>query len=245
MDDVARKIVYSGYRNDYHVWAKALWNKGFNYCISDVMPDLNVSLSWIKHTLLKEIHYVTYSYKYLYQKGIKSRVTTYVDKEELSQWIEKKAKFRRQTELVDLYSYLSLANKKKADIVLKMYKEITSNSNIGYNPGIIPEKVLQQINGDYFINFSPKNLNCTKRNKVTWKNLEPFNIFEKEIYFPGNITDELLYRKAFMNGDTKVTIGKKKTIFVKNPVNVKKMKMPFLIPYNKKISIQNRQSVKP
>ena len=46
----------------------AMYNRGFNYCISDVISDLNVSLSWVKHTLLKEIHYVTYSYKYLYQK---------------------------------------------------------------------------------------------------------------------------------------------------------------------------------
>ena len=45
---------------------------------------------------------------------------------------------------------------------------------------------------------------------------------------------------SFMKGDTKITIGKKKTIFVRNKVRTEKMKMPFLIPYNKKIIVQNR-----
>lgn len=62
-----------------------------------------------------------YSYKHLYQKGVKSRVTTYIDMEDLIQWIMQIGQFRRQTELVDLYSYLSLANRKKADIALRRY----------------------------------------------------------------------------------------------------------------------------
>ena len=83
-----------------------------------------------------------YSYKYLYQKRVKSHVTTYIDMEDLIQWIMQVGQFRRQTELVDLYSYLSLANKKKADTAWKMYKDIIKSSNIGYNPEIVPEAVL-------------------------------------------------------------------------------------------------------
>ena len=94
--------------------------------------------------------------------------------------------------------------------------------------------------GDNYVNFEPKNLSCVKRSEVTWKNVEPFNIFETNYYFPEEYTAELIYRDAFMKGDTKVTIGNKKTIFVRNKVRADKMKMPFLIPYNKKVNVQNR-----
>nr|MBQ4453179.1 hypothetical protein [Clostridia bacterium] len=185
---------------------------------------------------------MTYSYKYLYQKGIKSRVTTYIDMDDLIKWITQVAQFRRQTELVDLYSYLSLANRKKADVALKMYKEIIRTSNIGYNPGIIPETVLQYINREYYTNFEPRNLSCIKRKEVAWKNVEPFNIFERDYYFPDIATTaELVYRDAFMNGDIKVSIGNKKTVFVKSNTDISKMAMPFLIPYNKKIIVQDRK----
>ena len=151
------------------------------------------------------------------------------------------SRFRRQTELVDLYSYLSLANKKKADAALKTYKEIIRTSNIGYNPGIIPDAVLLYINKEYHINFEPKNLSCVKRTKVPWTDVEPFNIFEKDYYFPDiTTTAELVYRDAFMSGDVKVSIGNKKTVFVKSNTDISRMAMPFLIPYNKKIIIQDR-----
>ena len=144
--------------------------------------------------------------------------------EDLIQWIMQAGQFRRQTELVDLYSYLSLANKKKADTALKMYKDIIKSSN-----------------KEYYTNFEPKNLSCVKRTEVPWKEVEPFNIFERNHYFPRYAaTAELLYRDAFMNGDTKVSIGNKKTILVSAGTNTSKMKMPFLIPYDKKIIIQNR-----
>lgn len=243
MTETSKKIIYTGSNTDYYKWANAMYNRGFDYCISDVMSDLNVSLSWVKHTLLKEIHYVTYSYKYLYQKGIKSRVTTYIDRADLALWIEQVGKFRRQTELIDLYSYLSLANKKKADEALRMYKQIIKESNIGYNLGIVPERVLQCINNDFFINFKPKNLSCVKRKDedVPWVNVKPFNVFETGFYLPGEITDELLYRDVFMNGDIKVSIGNKKTLFVSSYAKPEKMKIPFLIPYNKKIIVQDRK----
>ena len=161
--------------------------------------------------------------------------------EDLIQWIMQAGQFRRQTELVDLYSYLSLANKKKADTALKMYKDIIKSSNIGYNPGIVPEAVLIYINKEYYTNFEPKNLSCVKRTEVPWKEVEPFNIFERNYYYPRVATTaELIYRDAFMNGDTKVSIGNKKTILVSAGTNTSKMKMPFLIPYDKKIIIQNR-----
>ena len=241
MNEISRKIIYHGNNSDYYKWAEAMYNRGFNCSIETVMEILSVSLSWVKHTLLQEIPYVTYSYKYLYQKGFKSRVTTYIDMEDLIQWIMQAGQFRRQTELVDLYSYLSLANKKKADTALKMYKDIIKSSNIGYNPGIVPEAVLIYINKEYYINFEPKNLSCVKRTKVAWVDVEPFNIFESDYYFPDIVTTaELVYRDAFMNGDTKVSIGNKKTIFVSSGADSLRMKMPFLIPYDKKILIQNR-----
>ncbi len=242
MNETSKKIIYIGNNADYYKWADTMYNRGFNYCISDLMSDLDVSLSFVKHTLLKEINYVTYSYKYLFQKGFKSRVTTYINRADLAKWIKQVGDFRRQTELVDLYSYLYLANKKKADEALKMYKQIVKESNIGYNPGIVPERVLQYINRVYFINFKPKNLSCVKRRSedVPWVDVEAFDVFETGFYLPGKITDELLYRYAFMSGDIKVSIGNKKTLFVGSNSKPEKMKMPFLIPYNKKIIIQNR-----
>ena len=240
MNETSKKIVFHGEKSNYYKWANAMWNRGYSLCITNVMKYLNVSLSWVKHTLLKEILYVNYSYKYLFQKGIKTRVLTYVNYEDLVQWIEQVADFKRQTELIDLYSYLYLANKKKAEEALKMYRKIIKESNIGYNPGIIPEKTLQYINKAYYINFEPKNLSCVKRSEVPWKDVEPFNIFETKYYFPEEYTAELIYRDAFMKGDTKVTIGNKKTIFVRNRIRTDKMKMPFLIPYNKKVNVQNR-----
>lgn len=240
MTETSKKIIYSGDRTNYYKWTDAMFNRGFDCSIETVMDILNVSLSWIKHTLLKEIPYVTYSYKYLYQKGIKSRVTTYIDMQDLIQWIMQVGQFRRQTELVDLYSYLSLANRKKADAALKMYKDIIKSSNIGYNPGIIPEAVLQYINREYYINFEPKNLSCIKRTEVAWKDVEPFNVFDRNYYFPDAATTaELVYREAFMNGDTKVSIGNKKTLFVSSHAKPEKMKLPFLIPFNKKIIVKD------
>ena len=184
---------------------------------------------------------LTYSYKYFYQKGFKSLVTTYIDMEDLIKWIMQVSQFRRQTELVDLYSYLSLANRKKADIALKAYKELIKSSFIGYNPGIIPDAVLLYINEEYYTNYEPKNLSCVKRTKVAWVDVEPFNIFESDYYFPNVATTaELVYRDAFMRGDIKISIGNKKTVFVKSNTDISRMAMPFLIPYNKKIIIQDR-----
>ncbi len=242
MTETSRKIAYIGDRSDYYRWADAMYNRGFSCSIQSVMEILSVSLSWVKHTLLKEIPYVTYSYKYLYQKGLKSRVTTYINMQDLIKWIMQVGRFQRQTELVDLYSYLSLANRKKADIALKMYRDIIRSSNIGYNPGIVPEAVLQYINREYYTNFSPRNLSCTRRTDTAWKDVESFNIFERNYYFPdAAATAELVYRDAFMNGDTKVSIGNKKTIFVSSGIDTRKMKMPFLIPYDKRIIVKNRE----
>ena len=242
MNETSKKIIYHGSSSNYYAWAEVMFNRGFNCSIETVMEILSVSLSWVKHTLLREIPYVTYSYKYLYQKGFKSRVTTYIDMEDLIKWIMQVSQFRRQTELVDLYSYLSLANKKKADAALKTYKEIIRTSNIGYNPGIIPDAVLLYINKEYYINFEPKNLSCVKRTKVPWTDVESFDIFERDYYFPDIATTaELVYRDAFMRGDIKVSIGNKKTIFVKSNADISRMAMPFLIPYNKKIIVQDRK----
>ena len=83
--------------------------------------------------------------------------------------------------------------------------------------------------------FTTANLPSTRRKQF-------FYIFKRNYYFPRYAaTAELLYRDAFMNGDTKISIGNKKTIFVSSSVDANKMKMPFLIPYNKKIIIQDRR----
>ena len=240
MNETSKRIVFHGESANYYTWANEMFRRGFNYSVSEVMQTLNVSRSWINHTLLHEIMYVTYSAKFVYQKGITSRERTYIDYADLVQWLEQVGRFRRQTELVDLYSYLYIANKKKADEALKMYRKIIKESNIGYNPGIVPEAVLQYINKNYFVNFEPKNLSCIKRTEVSFLDVEPFNFLECDYYFPDERSPELAYREAFMKGDTKISIGNKKTILVRNPVNVDKMKMPFLIQYNKKIIVQSK-----
>ena len=85
-------------------------------------------------------------------------------------------------------------------------------------------------------------MSCVKRTKAAWKDIEPFNIFERNYYFPDiSTTAELVYRDAFMNGDIKVSIGNKKTIFVSSDIDTSKMKMPFLIPYNKRVIVQDRK----
>ena len=98
MREFSKKIVYSGDPSNYKAWADAMWARGFNTSQEDVMNLLSVSRNWVVFTLLNEIPYVTYSYKYLYQKGVKSRVTTYIDMEDLIQWIMQAGQFRRQTE---------------------------------------------------------------------------------------------------------------------------------------------------
>jgi len=240
MNETSKRIVFHGDPANYNKWANEMFRRGFNFPVSQVMKTLNVSLSWVNHTLLHEIMYVTYSAKFVYQKGITSRERTYIDYADLVQWLQQVGQFRRQTELVDLYSYLYIANRKKADEALKMYRKIIKESNIGYNPGIIPEAVLQYINKNYFVNFEPKNLSCIKRTEVGFLDVESFNFLECDYYFPDERSPELTYRDAFMKGDTKITIGNKKTIFVRNGVRTDKMKMPFLIPFNKRIIVYNK-----
>ena len=242
MNEVSRKIVFVGNKADYYKWADAMFSRGFDCSIEQVMDILNVSQSWVRHTLLLEIPYVTYSYKFLFRKGIKSRATTYIDFLDMARWIEQVGRFQIQTELVDLYSYLSLANRKKADAALKMYRDIIKKSNIGYNQGVVPERVLQYINDKYYVNFTPKNLSCVKRRDVAWHDIEPVDMFARGYYFADQASSaELIYREAFMNGDIKLTLGNKKTIFIRSSKATDKMKMPFLIQYNSKIIVQDRR----
>ncbi|MBQ6148530.1 MAG: hypothetical protein IJI83_03175 [Oscillospiraceae bacterium] len=239
MNETSKKLLFHGDPANYNTWANEMFRRGFNFSASDVMETLGVSASWINHVLLHEIPYVTYSAKFIQQKGITTREMTYIMYEDLAQWIRQTGEFKRQTELVDLYSYLSLADKTKAKKALDMYRSIIKASNIGYNPGIIPEAVLQYINKEYITNFEPKNLSCIRRSEVPWIDIEPFDFLEYRYILPkSGKTQELVYRDAFMNGDIKVLLGSRKSFLVSSNTNKDRMKMPWLIPYNRKIIVQ-------
>ncbi len=117
MNETSKRIVFHGDSANYNKWANEMFRRGSNFPVTQVMKTLNVSLSWVNHTLLHEIMYVTYSAKFVYQRGITSRERTYIDYADLVQWLEQVGQFRRQTELVDLYSYLYITNRKKADMI--------------------------------------------------------------------------------------------------------------------------------
>lgn len=59
-----------------------------------------------------------------------------------------------------------------------------------------------------------QNISCIKRKNVSRQQINPFNTFEYKYYFIENGTTELIHRNTFMNGDVKITIGNKMTIFV-------------------------------
>lgn len=237
-------IKYKG-NGSYDEWVKALIQSGYTLSIKDLEAILDVSDTWIRNTLLKEenrIHRVLLDDKYV-QEGVKKglfkdRSTLYMSLYDVGGYIATKGSFMAQTELIDLYSYLYNANKKKAREALKLYENEFVEGEFGNNKGTIPQRVLEYINKEYIINFKPRNLRATKRTEVPWVDVEPFNIFETNYYFPKkNGNRELIYRNAFLRGDIKVNLGARKTILIKNDKNIEKMKMPFLIPYNKTIRV--------
>lgn len=219
----------------------AYWNKGFNYPISRISRLLGVSKSWITHTLIKDINHVVYSPKFAYSKG-NDRCLTYIRREDLSSWIMKNAKFERQTELVDLYSYIA-PYKRVTDEAYGLYR---ANMRVkkGENRPLIPNNVLNLLNDRLLAYGIEKNCHCDKRTNVHYSQIEPFDIFlrEKDLYNAKDaehkgISRETIYRNAFLNGDIRIKLSEQITIFVKTHNRINSMKMPFLIQYNSPIRI--------
>lgn len=228
---------------------KELFNEGFNYPISDVCELLSVSRSWVVHTLLKEIDYVVYAPNFIYNYN-HSYSLTYIKKTDLGKWIIKNADYIVQTEFVDLSHFLD----SYSDIyneALHLYKEIKNKletSEIRLKKGIVPQKVLEFINSKLKAYNMEQNCKSQKRGRYLWKKVEPFDIFNPNVkhytvkeYERKGISRELIYRRAFENGDIKIKISSQICLYVKNPQNIKNYKMPFLIPYGKTIYINGRK----
>lgn len=241
LNEISNKLIYHKNKYTYKEWADATWNTGFNTSLKDVAVLLHVSERWIKENCFDYIHYVVYSYNYVLNKlGNVEKGLTYLSIDEIIDWIIKTGKFEQQMEMIDLYNYLYLANKQKAGIILKKYNEVFERLKEFYNKGTIPESIFLIIRKDFNVHSDIiKNASCTDRNKYPWVSVDSFNIFEKEYYFPSEDKKcaELVYRQAFLRGDIKVTLGKGKTIFIKNNNDIDKMKMPFVIKKNAHISI--------
>ena len=242
-----KNLIEYGSVGDYQEWAKAVYNSGFNYSINDISEILDVSTNWIRTVLLmpeNKVHYVVYNnsfIKKLIEEGkTTSRCNLYLNLNSVGDYIKNKGKFEVQTEIIDLYSYLYNVNKNKARIALKMYQDLFIKGDFGTNKGTIPYKVLDYINENYYSTIKRRSLSFTKRSEVMWKEIKPFNIFEHGFYLPKDKTRETVYRQAFLKGDIKVTLGARKTIFIKNNKNIEKMKMPMLIPYGETIIVKNK-----
>lgn len=229
--NINMKILYSKFYGDYGDWQEQMWLK-YNTPISEVAKKLNVSREWITHYLLKEINYVVYHNKFIYNKTL-GRELTYVSLDELGEWIAQNATFERQTEIVDLYSYLS-SNKKKRSKIYKEYNE--EMKRLKLNKGTIPEITFNTLRENYHLGFNPKNCTPTQRNKYPFVKVKGFNIFEKDYYFVEGVA-ETIYRKTFLNGDIKVKI-KGKTLFIKS--SYPEYKMPFVIPYDQSMILYER-----
>lgn len=236
---ISKKITYNGPNSGYVQWADRMWELGWSVPIKDVADMLNVSVSWVNHILLKEVHYTVYSNKYIYNKfkGAQSCLT-YIRIEDLNEWIQKIGDFEVQTEIVDLYSYLG--SSAKAREALKIYQRDFKENLRYYNPGTLPVKTRNYLDKNFYIygNTTFRNLSCIRRRDVPFKPIEPFNIFERDLYFASSGNNaETVYREAFLSGDIRVKICGK-TIFVKNNRDIQNYKIPFLVPYNANIKFR-------
>ena len=221
------------------------WKKGFSYAISRVSSLLGVSNSWITHSLLKDINYVVYDCKFVYNHA-RIKCQTYIRKEDLSDWIRKHARFEIQTEVVDLYSYIAPYK----DVAREAYEAYKGNLRVqkGESRPIIPNKILEYINDNLLAYGLEQNRYCDRRRDIPWVEIKPFDIFsvEKNLYNAKDanhkhISRETIYRRAFLNGDIRIKISEQITLFVKNDPKTKKKKMPFLVPYNKPIRIEGER----
>lgn len=215
---------------------EAYWEQGFNYSISAISSLIGVSRSWVDHKLLPELNYVIYEPIFAYNKTSK-HILSFVRKDDLADWIKRNSTFECQTELIDLYSYLS----KYPTIAYKAYTLYKNNKRIqkGESRPIMPQNVLEYINKTLYADGISSNLNCKERALVPWKEITPFNIFDhtKDLYsFKSfDVTRETMYRRAFLNGDIRIKINDEICLYLKKHHN--KMKMPFLIPYDRKIVV--------
>lgn len=211
------------------------WNKGYNMPLSAISSLLGVSRSWIDHRLLPELNYVVYEPIFAFNKTSKYSLS-FVSKEELSDWIIKNSSFERQTELIDLYSIIG---SKYPIMATKAYSIYSSNLRVKKEQmrPIMPKNVFDYIEKNLYADGITNNLNCKKRSDVPWKEVDPIDIFsvKNDLYSFKNteVTRETMYRRAFLNGDTRIKICDEICLYVR--ARHRKMKMPFLIPYNRKI----------
>lgn len=236
---------YYGSHNDpkYYEWANKLWDSGYTMSIKELSNKIGMSESQIRINLLKEIRHVNYSNKFIYKKTGKTECLTRVSWEEVKEYFIETSTFEVQTEIIDLYSYLC-TDKKRADQILALYKKATKDGF--YNKGTIPLSVLQEIDKYYITNLKLENLSPVRsltkdvggRVSVPWQPVKKFDFFENPNLYSIQGTKELAYREAFLRGDIKIKHSHKKVWFVKNNKDISKYKMPFLIPYDKKIVIQ-------
>lgn len=226
----------------YNEWASALWNTGYSVPITDIPDLIGVSLSWIKRVLLKNINYVVYDSKWVYERT-KKTCLSYIRLPDLSKYIQEQGQFMVQTEIIDL-AYVLESHKKEYREAMALYKKcMESYKTRGYTLGTVPSPVLKYLVNNLYIINAYRNYSCKERNRVPWVDLEPFDIFAQSdrIYFIGDSTHskdvvETIYRTAFLKGDIKIKLGTI-TIFYEARQQTDKMKMPYLIPYGKEVRV--------
>lgn len=241
-----RKVIYK--TGNYDAWANSLWQRGYKYTIQDIEDLLGVSERWIE--LYMDIHYVVYTNKFIYSKRAGTQLRR-VDIEEVKDWFIKNSTFEVQTEVIDLYPYLKLANPKSANKVYEKYKRVFEKYKDFYNKGTIPESVWNLIRQEFVLSSNlGKNVNVLENHnteKYPWKAVEPFDFFKYEYSSPhqkASYRPEINYRNAFLKGYVKVTLGGKKggskVVYVKKEYPIDKMKMPLVIKYGGKVSVQGK-----
>lgn len=233
---------FNGSQKEYNDWAEALWDSGYNMSIQELANKLGISTSWIVNKWFSEIRHVIYSRKFIYSKTGREEGTSRVCWEEVKEYLIEACTFEVQTEVIDLYSYMALADKKTADKIYKMYQK--SMADGFYNKGIISPTILNEINKHFVTNLDLRNIsmNSTKigkcRSTVPWTPAKRFDFIDNpNLYIPSDI-GQTCYREAFLRGDIKIKLGNKKTWFIKNDIDWDRYKIPFTIPYNKSINFQ-------
>lgn len=236
---IKHQIVYTGKKEGYRKWADNLWSQGLNTTITEVANLLHTSEKWVNLNILEDIPHVIYTKNFIHDKKAGTQ-TKRISMDDVINWIIEFGKFEVQTEVVDFYSYLSNADKKKADKVYKEYKDAFKRVGDYYNKGTIPESVFSLIRKEFHLSKDVMtNMKVTHRSEYKWVEVEPFNIFDHEYYFANEEgSAELFYRQAFLAGDIKVTLGKGRVIFVKANQKIDNMKMPFVVKKNTKIIIK-------
>lgn len=230
-------------KSQYKEYIDAIYKKGFCVPIDQIGLKLHISPSFIKQNMLNEIPYFVYDFRYSYGPKNLGNCRTCVRAEDVEKWLKKHAKYSRQSEFIDLYYYLS-SYPKIASKALKMAKNNKARTGLPLRKGVLSEELLAHVNTSLSLNYKLKNCLCYRRNEVKWSECEGdlWGVAPKDIYrYDGKESSEEFYRKAFMNGDTKVKIGNKITLFIKNKQNTDKMKIPFLVPYNYTIRVVGKR----